>query len=238
MSKRATKMFFGIVGLGLIAFLIVMYTSFNGNPLRVYLTKAQIAAYLRDKYPSVAFSDITSHYNFKSGTYDGWAVAQLDSTELRLRIDQYRRGQFSDNLVEAKLTAQAKSELLPVGQTLIPALEDAHFWVSWDKDKVEYKLDTNFSKTLPVEIGMDVRWSGSAISKEQFLNEVLTFHQGMKQQGYNISSYFFCYKYEENTFALSYHREEQQLARDLLLERVSHWVDPKGQTVAPTPRIP
>lgn len=227
MSQRVVKVIFALIGLGIIGFLVSFYMAFNGNPIRVYLTRAQVQVYLRETYPQIKFTDVEAHYNFKMSRYGAHAVAHLD-TPIRFYIDQDRRGVFKDNLVEQKLTAQARAELSAAAKELIPGLRSSDVWVSWDKEKVEYKLETNYTRELPVEVGLELRWEGDPITKEEFLETATAFHYAMQDKGYNhICSYFFSYRFGENSLVLSYHREEMKMTTQQLLERISHFVEPK-----------
>jgi len=189
MKSKASKIFFAVTGLIILGVLVFFYVGFNGNPIRVYLTRGQIAKYLKTTYPDIEFSNITSHYNFKNSSYGGRATAHTDP-EVDIFINQYRTGIFSDNLLEAKLTAQAKAEIIPLAMTLFP--DKAYMlMLSWDESKLQLPMTTQFSRDLPVELFLDVRWKGGTTSEDEFVDEVLEIHEKLSAEGYIFTGYTF-----------------------------------------------
>lgn len=189
MKTNASKIFFAITGLLILGVLVFFYVGFNGNPIRVYLTRGQIARYLKTTYPDIEFSNISSHYNFKNSSYGGRATAHTDP-EVDIYINQYRTGIFSDNLLEAKLTAQAKAEIIPLAMTLFPGKEYM-LMLSWDESNVQLPINTQFSRDLPVELFLDVRWKGSTTNDDEFVDEVLEIHEKLSAEGYTFTGYTF-----------------------------------------------
>jgi len=222
MSNRASKIFFALLGLGLIGILVFFYTSFNGNPIKVYLTRGQVKNYLESKYPDVEFTNVSGFYNFKSNSYGGRALAHTVPA-VQVFVNQYRKGVFTDNIIEAKLEAQAKAEVIPLASAMFP---DKEFTVmlKFDNDSLGYPISTDFSKELPLELLVDVRWSGPVVTKDEFIDEVLTIHAGLQDLGYDLQSHFFSYSFppEPEAYLLSIGDGEDFPSREALLEAVHH----------------
>lgn len=222
MSNRATKVLFALVGLVLVGILVFFYTSFNGNPIKVYLTRGRIKNYLETTYPTIEFSEVTSQYNFKTGGYGGRALAHTEP-QVKFYINQSQTKGFSDNLVELKIEAHAKAETTPLIEAMFP---DKTFSVmlKLDNDSLGYPITQDFSKDLPLELLVDVRWSGPVITKEEFVDQVLEIHEGLESLDYNLSGHFYDYSLptEPERYLLSLKGGEGIMSREALLADVYH----------------
>lgn len=222
MRTKATKILFALLGLTLIGILVFFYTAFNGNPIRVYLTRGQVKSYLESTYPGVEFTEITSFYNFKSSNYDGRATAKTEPP-VKVYINQYRKGVFSDNLVEAKIEAQAIAETLPLIAAMFPD-KQVSVMLKFDNEALGYPITTNFSKDLPLEVLVDMRWSGPVITKEEFVDQVLEINQRLKTLDYNLSAHFYDYRLptEPEAYLLSLKGGETNMTREALIAIVHY----------------
>lgn len=222
MRTKTTKILFALLGLTLIGILVFFYTAFNGNPIRVYLTRGQVKNYLESTYPGVEFTEITSFYNFKSNDYDGRALAHTEPP-IKVYVNQYRKGIFTDNLVEAKIEAQAIAETQPLIAAMFPDKE-VSVMLKFDNETLGYPITTNFSKDLPLELLVDVRWSGPVITKGEFVDGALAIEAALQELGYNLSAHFFSYSFppEPECYLLSLKDRDDILDREALIAIVHH----------------
>lgn len=211
------KLFSALLVVLVFALSFSLYSSFYGNPLTLRNTKPEIETYLSTTYPEVVFTNVTTNYNPKSHTYGGTAIAHLENSQVNITIEQFTPGEFSDDLVNQNLTKEARTELLPLIKSSFPTLETLEVWLSWDSQE-QYKLDTHFSRFLPVTMGLDVQWSGPDITKDEFLDAALALHASLKEESYIISSYTFKYLFSDQAYSL--HLQRPDTPRAMLLDDV------------------
>ena len=211
------KLFSALVIVLLFAASFSLYSSFYGNPIRLHQTKAQIELYLSTTYPGVTFTNVTTSYNPKFHTYGGGAIAHLD-VQINVAIDQFRKGEFTDNLVNQKLAKEARTELLPIVRSIFPSLDSLDMWLSWDTEAMKYELDTAYSRYLPLTMGLDIQWQGPDTTKDEFLDSVLLCHQTLTTKGFTTSSYTFAYKFSDQVYTL--HLQNPNNPRAMLLDDV------------------
>lgn len=222
MLRKVVRTFLALLGVFLLGAMVVFYTAFNGNPVKVYVTRVQVQNYLETTYPDVKFTNVKGLYNFKTGRYAGRAHALIEPP-VDFYIDQYPKGHFTDNLVRAKLDAQAKAEFVALAASKFPGKKIRADLFKDPEDN--WPLSVSFSKDLGVELYLDVRWSGPVISKDHFVDEVLAVHEELLASGYKISGYFFSYSFppEPESFVLSLKGEELHMTRAALLRDMHHF---------------
>ena len=87
-----------------------------------------------------------------------------------------------------------------------------------------YPITTDFSKDLSLALLVDVRWSGPAITKEEFVDQVLEINEGLKSLGYNLSAHFYDYRFppEPEAYILSLKGDETNMTREALIAIIHH----------------
>jgi len=226
MKGKGYKVVFAFLAISILLILINLYTSLNGNPLRIYRTMLEAEKYLAAQYPAVQFTDVRGSYNPKQSSYEVRAVALLDEP-VQIRVVPKRENGFYDDLFYKVLSEPAQKEVAPLVQKTLPHLEFEHISVSWGIDSPGCTGEIAFTKDIPFQLVAPVKWVGGPVTKEVFLNEALSVYRILHEEGYKVTSFHFAYLFEKEareSLVVDIKREDLGLSFEQLLNNVSHYV--------------
>ena len=89
--KKGTKIAAGIVGIGLIGFILFVTNAFVGNPVSAHFANQAIHKYVEEKYGHLDLETEKVYYNFKDSAYVGRAVSPT-SVDTHFAV-YYRNGE-------------------------------------------------------------------------------------------------------------------------------------------------
>lgn len=191
----------------LIAFVLTLYNSLNGNPISRYTAKKTLEKYLTNTYSNqIVRIQGSGSYDFKFHTYN-FKVIRISDSESKEKDDAYKEYTFTvagtlshqvqidpikeDNVDKEKsnkFSEEASREIQNLLIKELPQMKNAS--VSVQVLKGEFDDNISWSKTLKLDspITMHIIIDASKETKEDFLKTCQKIQQVLNSSNYSYSN--------------------------------------------------
>ncbi|MEC3609552.1 hypothetical protein P9126_21635 [Bacillus glycinifermentans] len=178
-----------------VAFVLVAYNSFNGNPVSGMLSKKALERYLADRYPDKELQIEEGVYNFKFAEYVFDVMEVGDRTRSyqftltgffkpEVNIDGIHDANLDEQLME-RLGGEASKELKAILEQKVSRLVGVDVYLEVLKDKLAD--DTKWSKGIKLDGPMQIELVLDAADSDQedVYHAAKTVQHVLKDQGYD-----------------------------------------------------
>jgi Protein of unknown function (DUF3139). len=188
-SREILKAILIVVLIIALAFGLLIYLLFNGNPVERYKTRGKTINYLSQKYPNTKFEVKKTFFNFKDGNY-GAKVKAENKMQTEFYVNLYKKQNAKDDYIEKKFSQELNLKIEPkVRKIIANASTSIQIFL---KEGSKYNENSEYSKDMKdLDILLTVKWEDEKINKESFAKECVEVVSLLNAEGFNLNDYFF-----------------------------------------------